>query len=444
MVKTTVAVPGPFRKRSLDLEIGPDALTSHGGLALLVPWLDRLGLSSRLGSRFSHLDGSRYAAASVLVLLLVSKLVGDDRLDDLRRFGSDLAVKTILGMESIPHPTTVSRMLEKMTAADLLGLEFLWAEILRERLLAGRRSIVVDVDATPLMVWGKQEGAARGYCPKRHGAPTYSPNLAFDAKTGLPLHQMLRPGDRNSLGREEEFRDFLEHLFAFVLRDVRRVIFRADSGYFAGYVFDFLEGRDARYVVSARGQAFPDLKPEAITWNSGRGRFRYGEFRYRKGGWTKARRFVIKRNIRKEGQLFTNGLREGDVVLVTNKAGSPKSIVAFYNDRGTAEQYIAEGKQNFAFEKFPSRRFLVNKIDFQLKIMAMGLMTAFRDEVVPQGLRNRRPGTIRRIFVNVAAKLVRTGRRLVLRFTRAVRHRDAWERIFLKLGRSPPGAPFPG
>jgi len=438
MVKTIIAVSGPSRKRSLGVEIGDEHLTSHGGLSVLEAYLDRLSLRQHLDSRFSHLDGTTYSAADVLSLLLASKIMGDDRMRDLRRFRRDEAVKVILGLPRVPHPTTASRLLERMSAGDLFSMECLWAEILRERLLAGRKSVVVDVDSTPLLQWGRQEGIAKGYCPKRRGGKTYNVNLAFDAKTGLPLHQMLRPGNRNSLGPREEFRWFLEFLFTLVLPHVPHVIFRADSGYFAGYVFDALEAEGARYVVSARGEIFPGLEPDAVTWTKPRRGIQYGEFRYRKKGWKEARRFVIKRDHHRESQLRIDGLWDTDVVIVTNQKGSPKRVVQFYNARGTAEQYIAEGKQSFAFEKFPSRRFLVNKIDFALKTMAMGFLIGFREEMLPDSLKRHRPGTVRVLFVNVAAKLVRTGRRMFLRLTKAVRHREAWEQIFVRLGRAPP------
>jgi hypothetical protein len=80
----------------------------------------------------------------------------------------------------------------------------------------------------------------------------------------------------------------------------------------------------------------------------------------------------------------------------------------------------------------------VNKVDFVLKIMAMGLLIGFREEVVPPSHRRHRPGTIRTLFVNVAAKLARSSNYVYLRFTKAVRHPKAWEQIFARLGRSPP------
>ena len=439
MVKKIVAPSPTGRKRSLDVEIGDETLTSHGGLGPLISFTeDWLDLRARLDGQFHHLDGTWYSASELLSVLLASKIIGDSRMSDLARLDFDETVKYVLGLTTIPHPTTASRFLERMDECDLDSLRLLWAEILRTDLLTGRRSIVVDIDSTPVLLWGSQEGIAKGYSPMRKGGLTYHPNLAYEAKTGLPLHGLLRPGNRNSLGPEGEFEDFLDFLFAFVLRDIARVIFRADSGYFGDRVFRRLERFGAQYVISARGVIFGDLEPDAIEWQSPRKDIQYGEFRYAFGGWDEERRFVIKRDLRRESQTRIDGLRDTDMILATNKKGRPKSIVKFYDARGTAEQYIAEGKQGFAFGKFPSGKFLVNQIDFTLKLIAKGLMIAFRDKVLPESMRRRRPSTIRKLFVNVAAKLVRTGRRALLRFTRGLRHRETWEAMLARLSRPPP------
>jgi len=436
MVKKIILGSAAGRKRSLGLAIGDETLTTHGGLAAIQASLDTLSVRARLDTSLGHLDGTVYAASDVFSVLLGSKIVGDCRMSNIRRFGSDDAVKHILDVPQPPHPTTASRMLERMDESDLLTLQDAWAKLLREEILAGRDSVVVDIDATPLLQWGKQEGIAKGYCPQRRGGRTYNANLAFDAKSGLPLHGALRPGNRNSLGPTGEFEDFLDFLFGKVLLTTKKVLVRADSGYYAGRHLSYLERLGVDYVISARGQVFPKLKPQDISWSKPHRGIQYGEFYYQSAKGT-TRRYAIKRDRTRASQLRLDGLWDTDVVIVTNKAGRPKSIVRFYNARGTAEQYIAEGKQEFAFAKLPSRKYLVNRIDFCLKLMAMGLLIHFRDTVLPEPLRRHRPGTIRSLFVNVAAKLIRTGGQTFLRLTKAVRHARAWDRIIETFARPP-------
>lgn len=439
MVKKIVLTSPTGRKRSLGLEIGDETLTSHGGLAAVQAFLDRIGLRQELDFRFGHLDGTEYSAAEIFSVLFASKLVGDCRMKDLDRLAVDDAVKHVLGLRKLPHPTTASRFLERMDEGDYVKLQAVWAYFLREVFLARKTRIVVDIDATPFLQWGNQEGIAKGYCPQRRGGLTYNANLAFEAVTGLPLHGILRPGNQNSLGPQGQFEDFLEHLFCLVLCHIPKVIVRADSGYYGHRALSLLEGYGAEYVISARGLVFAALKPDDIEWGKPKKGVQYGEFLYQCSDWESPRRFVIKRDLTREAQQRIDGLLDTDVVVVTNRREAPKKIIRFYNERGTAEQFIAEGKQEFAFGKYPSRRYLVNQVDLTLKLMAMGFLIRFRDEVLPAHLRRHRPGTIRLLFINVAAKLVRSGRRVTLRLTKAVRHRKAWERIAEYLGRSPPG-----
>ena len=66
---------------------------------------------------------------------------------------------------------------------------------------------------------------------------------------------------------------------------------------------------------------------------------RYKSFRYQAESWATPRRIVAKVE-HHQGELFP---RVG--FIVTNMALPSRSLVRFYNKRGTAEQWIKEGKQ---------------------------------------------------------------------------------------------------
>jgi hypothetical protein len=67
--------------------------------------------------------------------------------------------------------------------------------------------------------------------------------------------------------------------------------------------------------------------------------FRYKSFLYQAASWTMARRVVAKVEFHC-GELFP---RVG--FIVTNLALDNRAVVRFYNKRGTAEQWIKEGKK---------------------------------------------------------------------------------------------------
>src|SRR5262249_27876126 len=77
----------------------------------------------------------------------------------------------------------------------------------------------------------------------------------------------------------------------------------------------------------------------------------YASFRYQAKSWECARRVVAKAECH-AGELFP---RVG--FLVTNLKGRSKRVVRFYNGRGTAKQWIKEGKNAVKWTKLSCRRF---------------------------------------------------------------------------------------
>jgi len=64
----------------------------------------------------------------------------------------------------------------------------------------------------------------------------------------------------------------------------------------------------------------------------------YASFTYQAGSWSRKRRIVAKVEWH-PGELFPRV-----DFIVTHLPRPAKRVVAFYNQRGTAEQYIKEGK----------------------------------------------------------------------------------------------------
>jgi hypothetical protein len=71
----------------------------------------------------------------------------------------------------------------------------------------------------------------------------------------------------------------------------------------------------------------------------------YASFSYRAGSWTMPRRVVAKVEWHPE-ELYP---RVG--FIVANMARPVERVVTFYNQRGTAEQWIKEGKNTIAWTR---------------------------------------------------------------------------------------------
>jgi hypothetical protein len=77
----------------------------------------------------------------------------------------------------------------------------------------------------------------------------------------------------------------------------------------------------------------------------------YASFRYQAQSWNRPRHVVAKVEWH-PGELYP---RIG--FIVTNLARSAEGIVAFYNRRGTCEQYIKEGKNAIKWTRLSCRTF---------------------------------------------------------------------------------------
>ena len=104
----------------------------------------------------------------------------------------------------------------------------------------------------------------------------------------------------------------------------------------------------------------------------------HASFSYRAGSWTKPRRVVAKVEWH-PGELYPRvGLHR-----VTNMARPAERVVAFYNQRGTAEQRIKEGKNAVIWTRLSCRRFAANAVRLQLHALAYNLGNFLRTLALP-------------------------------------------------------------
>ena len=83
-----------------------------------------------------------------------------------------------------------------------------------------------------------------------------------------------------------------------------------------------------------------------------------------------------------------------------------RSVVRFYNKRGTAEQWIKEGKQATHWTRLSCHRFQANEVRLQLSVLAYNLGNLWRRLVLP-------PRIKRWSLTSLQQRLVKTGGRLV-------------------------------
>ena len=108
----------------------------------------------------------------------------------------------------------------------------------------------------------------------------------------------------------------------------------------------------------------------------------YASFTYQAGSWKKPRRVIAKAEWH-PGELYP---RVG--FIVTNMLRPAKNVVAFYNKRGTCEQWIKEGKGAIKWTRLSCRSFAANAVRLQLHALAYNLGNFLRTLAMPESIKD--------------------------------------------------------
>ena len=130
------------------------------------------------------------------------------------------------------------------------------------------------------------------------------------------------------------------------------------------------------------------------------------------------------------GELFP---RVGFVV--TNLRRSPKRVVKFYNGRGTAEQWIKEGKHALKWTRLSCRRFKGNQVRLQLFALAYNLANFLRSLALPDPIAQWSLATLREKLVKIGARIVRHGRYHVFQLAEVAVSRALFAAILRRIDR---------
>ena len=383
-------------------------ITSDAGLILVRELDERLGLATLIAE---HLSDSRqglntqFSLADLLRQSVYSRLAGYEDLNDAVRVSADPTFRLIGSPKIWDRGAALTSTLhwfetERLTREEnLVGLMAVNREMLAQAGMPTRAGrIVLEMDSSESPVHGAQEGSAYN---GHFESVCYHPLFLF-TEHGDCLAATLRPGNVHSA---DDWDDLLVPEIERQQAEGTRVAFRADAAFAKPEIYETLEQRDVDYAIRMPANKSLELAIEDILFRppgrpSGKPLVRYKSFRYQAKSWTRPRRIVAKVEHHR-GELFP---RVG--FIVTNMVLPSRSVVRFYNKRGTAEQWIKEGKQATHWTRLSCHRFRANEVRLQLSVLAYNLGNLWRRLVLP-------PRIKRWSLTSLQQRLVKTGGRLV-------------------------------
>jgi hypothetical protein len=428
--------------RRLMLQFRGSAITSDAGLLAYRELDDALHLTNTAADKLADArtgKNGRHRLAGLLRQAVFGRLAGYEDVNDADRLCHDPAMRWVVGDRAISGSAASASQMgrfetkwlsrpENLTAlADLPGQ---WIDKVRRR--RGPKTVILDMDSSESPTYGEQEGSAYN----GHFACTcYHPLFVFN-QFGDVERCALRPGNVHSA---DGWRAVLEPVIARYRGIVKHLYFRGDAAFANPEIYELLESEGASYTIRLpANQVLQDKIRHLLKRPVGRPphevRRYYASFRYQAQSWNKPRHVVAKVEWH-PGELYPSvGF------IITNLARSAEGIVAFYNRRGTCEQYIKEGKNAIKWTRLSCRTFAANAVRLQLHALAYNLGNFMRTLAMPKTVERWSMTSLREKLIKIGAKVVRHGRYVTFQLAEVAVSRQMFADILALIAplRAPP------
>ncbi len=107
----------------------------------------------------------------------------------------------------------------------------------------------------------------------------------------------------------------------------------------------------------------------------------------------------------------------------------------FHNRRGTAEQWIKEGKNAVRWTRLSCHDFVDNEVRLHLFVLAYNLGNFLRQAVLPPAARHWTLTTLREKLIKIGAKVVRHARKVVFQMAEVAVPRELFRDILRAIER---------
>ena len=216
------------------------------------------------------------------------------------------------------------------------------------------RRVILDMDSSESPVHGQQEGAAYN---GHFECVCYHPLFLFN-QFGDCEGAKLRSGNVHSA---DDWQEVLDPVVERYLIAAVRLLFRADAAFAKPEIYEYLEARSIGYAIRLRSNQVLQRGDSALAGTACGVAF------------PEAHRLVSRFHLpgpelecipKSGGQ---GGVAPGRAVpqsgfIVTNLTYPTIGIVRFYNGRGTAEQWIKEGKYALNWTRLSCHKFVANQV----------------------------------------------------------------------------------
>lgn len=438
-------------KRFIIEQSDEEFYTSHSGLALAGLCINRYSKLSQVISRKMKKNGNIISNTDLLRSYLGLLCLGKSDYEAVSSMRDDDYFKQSLGIGNVPSAERLRQRLDEEAEAYIEIANTSSVNMLKN----GKAHITaldtghipLDVDVFPMNNSDTRKENI-GYTYK--GFVGYAPIAAYLGLEGWCLEIELRPGSQHC---QEGFPEYMKRVLAKARTlTKKKLLVRLDSGH------DAIENR----VLLRKADKLSFI----IKWNPRReDTAELHKQAFSKGRITEPRDgkrvafLTVQKNQEHDGEFFrfTKAVRvierstdrNGQLLLVpeitvegwwTNLDLPEEKIISLYRNHALSEQFHSEFKSDLDLERLPSGKFATNSAVMALGCFAYNILR-FIGQLGLLGEKSpvRHPGKRRRLktviqeLMYLACRLIRSGRRLRLRFGKHCPAYWAFNHVYGKL-----------
>jgi uncharacterized membrane protein len=404
----------------IQIEFTDKPITGYGGLIILARFFEKVGLRRLLEDALpdNRTSPNALPVADIVISFLVAVAVGASRFAHVQRLRADKVLDYILGLKRIPSATTLTRYFGAFSQGHVEHMtQSLWEWTLKH-MPASQKAFTLDMDSSVFTRYGKQEGAKKGYNPRKPGRPSHRPIFAILAEVKIIVNLWLRSGNTSDVsGVNHFFDETMAKLPPHI--NVRAV--RADSGFHDQKFFAYLENKDLHYAVAAKmDKRIQRSIVTAQNWVAVDESHDVTEISYQALSWDRPRRLIAIRE-RVRPQKNNRGRTLFDITdytfnsIFTNTDLDPVEVWRFYNGRADSENRLKELKYDFGASGFCLDSFFGTEAALRLIAFLYNLIAIFKSLI----LKDSKPTlkNIRYQILIVGAMLGSKARKKILRIS---------------------------
>ncbi len=425
-----------WQAKTFKQDFNGGTLTNYSGIQPFYQFMQKIDifklLEEEVNIPLNH--NAKYLNSQVIGAVILALLAGLNRINKVESFTHDPLVQRLLNLSGKLDEDTIGNRFKKFNWQynnEFLSLINILSLKVHKKMET--KSDILDLDSSPYIVYGNQEGAAKGFNHTKKTAKCYDLLLSFLNSTKECLSSWLRPGNTYTSNNSVEY---LREVLGRLPDSIKKLLVRADSGYFNNALISLLESRpNTSYLIKVKMKNLKELLSVQTGWKpvSEHKGLESCSFNYKCGNWEQTRRFVAYRQVkeyRKAGDewLFDDIIYEY-FCFVTNLDHSPVVIYQLYKKRGECENWIENIKNQLFAGDMNVNNFWANEAFVICSILAYNISIWMRVLTDIASWREE-PLTFRDWFIRVAGKVVSSGRQLYLKMYKAYHYKERWMQIY--------------